>query len=134
MGACHLTIISMKCVTRYWVLSIFIENLYYIILHSYIHLANDVIYTRHKKLKWKLISIIILLPIVASSHRNSNISYLFVVITSAPEIVPFLSTSGDCPSHFYKIKYLLFAKKVFSSFHIVLLYYVSNLFTHAIHR
>ena len=56
---------------------------------------------------------IILLPIVATSHRISNISYLFVVITSAPEIVPFLSTSGDCPSHFYKIKYLLFAKKKF---------------------
>ena len=57
-----------------------------------------------------------MLPIVATSHHIANISYLFVVITSAPEIVPFLSTSGDCPSHFYKIKYLLFAKKVFLPF------------------
>ena len=74
----------------------------------------------------ELIFYIILLPIVATSHRISNISYLFVVIKSATEIVPFLSTSGDCPSHFYKIKYLLFAKKVFSSFLIVRLYCVSN--------
>ena len=57
---------------------------------------------------------------IICSHLPWSISYLFVVITSAPEIVPFLSTSGDCPSYFYKFKYLLFAKKVFS-FHILFL-------------